>query len=245
MFQLQRILAFGWEGLLHILLPRTCFACGVDLPFRFPHPLCAGCLAQIRRPGPLICMRCGTVLPAGGAHCPHCRGSKGKQFKCQVIRSAWLFGPQSQALIHAFKYQGYSFLSEYLGACMAQEFARYPELQGVDCVLPVPLHPKKQRARGYNQSLLLAQYFCRHTGLPLCADLAQRRKDTLPQARLNRRERLDNMVGAFIAGPQAKGKRILLIDDVATTGATLEGCAVALKQAGAKTVMAFTLAREP
>ena len=67
MFQLQRILAFGWEGLLHILLPRTCFACGVDLPFRFPHPLCAGCLAQIRRPGPLICMRCGTVLPAGAA----------------------------------------------------------------------------------------------------------------------------------------------------------------------------------
>ena len=102
MFQLQRILAFGWEGLLHILLPRTCFACGVDLPFRFPHPLCAGCLAQIRRPGPLICMRCGTVLPAGGAHCPRCRGSKGKQFKCSVIRSACLFGPQTQALIFSW-----------------------------------------------------------------------------------------------------------------------------------------------
>ena len=132
-----------------------------------------------------------------------------------------------------------------MGEHMAVEFACYPELKPVDAVVPVPLHPKKQRARGYNQSLLLAQHFCKQTGLALGPDWVKRHKDTLPQAQLNRRERLENMSGAFVALPLVKGKRILLIDDVATTGATLEGCAVALKQAGAKQVMAFTLAREP
>lgn len=242
---IQNIASNAWKIFLHILFPRTCFSCGIDLPWNHTPPLCLDCLNKVQRPGPLICQRCGTVLPGGGAHCARCRGSKGKQFKCSVIRSACLFGPQTQGLIHAFKYQGYSFLAEYLGAYMAKEFARYPELQTVDAVVPVPLHPKKQRARGYNQSLLLAQHFCKQTGIALRPDWVKRHKDTLPQAQLNRQERLENMSGAFVALPLTKGKRVLLIDDVATTGATLEGCAVALKQAGAKQVMAFTLAREP
>ena len=230
---------------LYILLPKTCFACSADLAFQEAGPLCKECLPQIKRPGPLICRRCGTLLPDGGAYCFNCRGSKTKQFKCSIIRSAYVFGPQVRALIHAFKYQGYCFLADYLGTCMAQEFARYEELSGVDWVMPVPLHPKKLRARGYNQSQLLAQAFCRNSGLVLHTSGLIRRVDTRSQAQLNRKERLQNMADAFEAGPEVKGKRILLIDDVATTGATLEGCALALKRAGARQVMAFTLAREP
>ena len=245
MHRAKRLFVQTGKYILHILFPKTCFSCGEDLPFGEDFPLCAACFSQIQYPGPLICRRCGTVLPAGGAHCALCRGSKAKTFKCGVIRSAWLFGPQTQALIHAFKYQGYSFLADFLGERMAQEFIKYPELTPIDWVVPVPLHPKKRRVRGYNQSQLLAESFCKRTGLLLRGEVLLRQRDTLSQARLKRAERLTNMAGAFAALPEVKGKRILLIDDVATTGATLEGCAVALKQAGAKQVTAFTLAREP
>lgn len=245
MHRAKRLFVQTGKYILHILFPKTCFSCGADLPFGEDFPLCAACFSQIQYPGPLICRRCGTVLPAGGAHCARCRGSKAKTFKCSVIRSAWLFGPQTQALIHAFKYQGYSFLADFLGERMAQEFIKYPELTPIDWVVPVPLHPKKRRVRGYNQSQLLAESFCKRTGLLLRGEVLLRQRDTLSQARLKRAERLTNMAGAFAALPEVKGKRILLIDDVATTGATLEGCAVALKQAGAKQVTAFTLAREP
>lgn len=245
MHRAKRLFVQTGKYILHILFPKTCFSCGEDLPFGEDFPLCAACFSQIQYPGPLICRRCGTVLPAGGAHCARCRGSKAKTFKCGVIRSAWLFGPQTQALIHAFKYQGYSFLADFLGERMAQEFIKYPELTPIDWVVPVPLYPKKRRVRGYNQSQLLAESFCKRTGLLLRGEVLLRQRDTLSQARLKRAERLTNMAGAFAALPEVKGKRILLIDDVATTGATLEGCAVALKQAGAKQVTAFTLAREP
>lgn len=236
-----------WAGqwVLHILFPRTCFSCGADLPCGDKSALCAACQTQIQRPGPLICRRCGTVLPDGGAYCFNCRGSKAKTFKCSMIRSAYLFNPQVRALIHAFKYQGYSYLADYLGQGMAREFARYSDFPPIDWVIPVPLHPKKLKARGYNQSQLLAEVFCRNTGLCLQTDALRRRADTRSQAKLNRKERLQNMAGAFEASHTVKGKRVLLIDDVATTGATLEGCAEALKKAGAKQVMAFTLAREP
>lgn len=136
-------------------------------------------------------------------------------------------------------------MAEFLGERMAQEFIKHPELTPIDWVVPVPLHPKKRRMRGYNQSQLLAESFCKRTGLSLRGEVLLRQRDTLSQAHLKRQERLINMLGAFAALPDVKGKRILLIDDVATTGATLEGCAAALKQAGAKQVMAFTLAREP
>ncbi len=239
--------AARWAGrfALHILFPKTCFSCGADLPFEAPGPLCASCAVLVRAPGPLICRRCGTVLPSGGAHCVRCRGSKGDKFKCKVIRSAWLFGPQTRALIHAFKYAGYGFLAEYLGGRMAEEFKKYPELAGAEAVVPVPLHPKKKRVRGYNQSELLAREFSRRTGIMLRADWLRRVRDTAAQARLKRAARLANMSGAFCAPPDVKGKVILLMDDVATTGATLEGCAEALKASGAKRVLAFTLAREP
>ncbi len=248
MMRAQKLLsAAQWTGelLLHILFPRTCFACGADLPFRYTSPLCPSCRNAVRVPGPLICQRCGTVLPSGGAHCARCRGSKGKKFKCKVIRSAWLFGPQSRALIHAFKYSGYAFLADYLGTQMALRFKELPELAAAQVVIPVPLYPKRQKWRGYNQSELLAKAFARKVHLPVESRWLVRVRDTAAQAKLHRQERLDNMAGAFAATADVRGKTVLLIDDVATTGATLEGCAQALKEGGAKRVIAYTLAREP
>ena len=243
-------MSIGWNDcvkyLLHFCFPRVCASCGRDLSWRAEEFLCSTCIQELAHPGPLICRRCGVNLPGGGAHCYACRGSKAKQYKCKVIRSAWIFNTPSRALVHSLKYAGADYMAASMGKQMARNFCRYPELAAAEVVVPVPLYPAKLRARGYNQSERLAHYFARHTGLKLVTNALKRTRNTISQTELNRKGRLTNMVGAFtcVQAAEIKGKVILLIDDVATTGATLEGCAVALKAAGAKQVLAYTYARE-
>ena len=232
--------------LLHFFLPRTCFACGCDLPWNAEDPLCAECVSRLAVPGPHICKRCGAVLKYGGAHCFACRGSKEKEYKCRVIRAAFQFNTSSRVLVHALKYARADYLAGYMGKQMALRYKHYPELAEAELVIPVPLFPKRNRSRGYNQSELLAAHFAPLVGLVPDAKSLVRIKNTVSQTTLGRMGRLANMKGAFLCkNPGAvKSKTILLIDDVATTGATLEGCAAALKAAGAKKVMAYTFARE-
>lgn len=231
---------------LHILFPNTCCSCRRDLPASFRTPLCAECESHVQNPGPLFCLRCGKPLPDGGAHCYQCRGSKAKNFKCKIIRSAVVFGPQVRGVIHAFKYAERFYLADYLASWMDEQWPQYAEFSSVQVLMPVPLHPKKQKKRGYNQSRLLAVALGARRGLPVDETSLIRTRNTPSQTQFGREGRLKNMSGAFsCVRPEAvKGKVILLIDDVATTGATLEGCAEALKAAGAKKVMAYTLARE-
>ncbi len=231
---------------LHFWFPRTCFSCGRDLPWWETGALCAPCYGGLKRPGPHICRRCGVVLKAGGAHCCHCRGVKAKAYKCECIRSAFMFNAASRGLVHALKYGGADYLACEMGRLMAERFRLYPELSAAEIIMPVPLYPKRRRTRGYNQSALLAQGLARGTGLA-CDDVSLvRKRDTVSQTTLGRQGRLTNMTGAFLCkNPSAvKGKVVLLVDDVATTGATLEGSAAALKAAGAKKVFAYTFARE-
>lgn len=231
---------------LHFWFPRTCFSCGRDLPWHAAGSLCVPCEKGLKRPGPLVCRRCGMVLKSGGAHCYNCRGSKAKAYKCSVIRSAFMFNASSRGLVHALKYGGADYLAREMGNLMAVRFCTYPELAAAEIVMPVPLFPKRRRKRGYNQSALLARWLAAGTGLSYDDVSLARTRDTVSQTTLGRRGRLANMTGAFACkNPAAvKGKVILLVDDVATTGATLEGCAVALKAAGAKKVFAYTFARE-
>ena len=148
--------------------------------------------------------------------------------------------------MHALKYQGADYVASYMGDVMAHRFGMLPELTGVNLVIPVPLFPARLKKRGYNQSKLLARAFCQKTGLTLDTQSLVRVRDTGSQTKLGRPERVKNMSGAFaVKNPAAvKGKTVLLIDDVATTGSTLEACAQALRMAGAKRVLAFTFARE-
>lgn len=234
------------QYVLHILLPRVCFGCGCDLKWNAAAPLCPTCENGLVLPGPLICQRCGVVLKSGGAHCFHCRGSKADKYKCKIIRSACNFNEFSRGLVHALKYQGATYVAPYMGGVMAHRFGMLPELTRVNLVLPVPLFAARQKKRGYNQSELLAREFCKQTGLVLDTTSLVRVRDTGSQTKLGRQARVTNMSGAFAVKNSAavKGKTVLLIDDVATTGSTLEACAQALRQAGAKRVMAFTFARE-
>jgi len=231
---------------LHFFFPKICFGCGCDLPVRQNGHLCPACANRLKKPGPHICQRCGAVLKSGGAHCYACRGSKAKKYKCQIIRAAFVFNTSSRGLVHALKYAGADYAAQEMGEKMLSCFSQHVELAQADLIMPVPLHPKKQRTRGYNQSELLARVFAAQLGLPLDTVSLVRVRDTVSQTTLGRQGRLQNMLGAFacLCPARVKGKTVLLIDDVATTGATLEGCAVALKQAGAKRVLAYVFARE-
>ena len=235
---------FQW--LLHFFFPRTCFACGRDLPYNAREPLCVSCAAGLTVPGPLVCQRCGAVLQSGGAHCYACRGVKGKSYKCKVIRAAFVFNEFSRPLVHALKYGGADYLARYMGGLMAVRYRAYAELAEAELVVPVPLFASRLKRRGYNQSELLARQLARHIGLPVDTQALARVRNTVSQTKLNRQGRLQNMAGAFLCKRpfDIKGKVVLLVDDVATTGATLEGCAQALRAAGAKKVLAYTFARE-
>ncbi|MGB2578483.1 ComF family protein [Elusimicrobium simillimum] len=230
--------------ILNILLPKTCHHCGRDLGADTVLPLCEDCLKRIKTPGPLICRRCGITLPSGGATCHNCRGVKEKKYKCSIIRSGFVFTPEVKSIIHNFKYNEHTYLGKFLTAAILLTFDETKEFENVDIIVPVPLHKLKQRIRGYNQSALIAARLAKNKNIIYDEKLLKRVKFTKSQAKLGRKDREKNTLEAFACTREVKGKIVLVIDDVATTGFTLEQCAIALKKAGAKKVYALTAARE-
>lgn len=172
------------------------------------------------------------------------------------IRSVVLFEREARQAVHLLKYRNRPTLAEPLARLMADYWQMHPI--PVDLVTAVPLHPARQRERGYNQADLLAQAFGRMIGVPVGSAVLRRARHTRPQVSLNAVQRRENVQSAFtiIAPTQfstrqggdslvVSGRRVLVIDDVCTTGSTLEACSLALKAAGASSVWGFTLARAP
>lgn len=221
-------------ALLDLIYPPTCGGCQ-----RAGARFCERCLAEVHwlDAGP-VCLRCGRPDPDGQL-CARCRHSPPA---LDAVRSAALFvGPLREA-IHAFKYSGRSDLAEPLAGLMAAFWQRCA--LPADCVVPVPLHPSRERERGFNQATLLARAFAAQTGLTLTVGGLERVRETPPQIGLSASERRANVRGAFRIGVgMLPGRRPLIVDDVCTTGATLEACAAPLIAAGCETVYALTLAR--
>ncbi len=145
--------------------------------------------------------------------------------------------------VHALKYDGLRAIAPALGRLMAS----HPSLSrmDLDAIVAVPVHPRRLRERGYNQAGLLADEVGRRLSLPVAQRALRRVKDTPPQARTkDEAGRARNVAGVFEAGTGTEGKRLLLVDDVATTGSTVNACAAALRRAGAEWVGALVLARE-
>lgn len=159
------------------------------------------------------------------------------------IRSVFLFRDEIRDVIHALKYRGARDILRPLAGRIAESW-HYHDMPS-DVLVPVPLYKKREAKRGYNQAVLVAKTLGLQIGLPVVAGVLCRVRDTVSQTRLNRDERKQNVDAAFACVTCAPfaGRRVTLVDDVATTGATLEACATVLLACGAQSVNAFTLAR--
>jgi len=202
--------------------------------------LCKTCQEQIRPVEPPFCWRCGKgVEEAGPRLCPTCRSG---EYALKQVRSVGYSEGVLREAIHALKYDGITALTAPLADLMADTWLRQP--MAVDVVVPVPLHRSRLRRRGFNQAALLARALSERVGLPVDEDILVRHRRTAAQVGLDGDERLQNVHDAFrcVSG-RADGRDVLVIDDVCTTGSTLEACAVALRHGGAASVRALTLAR--
>lgn len=220
-----------FDGLLNLLYPLRCGGCGAVGEGLW----CARCLQVTRRFGPGEWLRVPslTVETAAGAH------------TIPVVSAAPFAEPLRQG-VHEFKYNGVPGLAEPFARLMADAWAGASQdaTLAVDVIAPVPLHPARMRERGFNQSERLAFFVSRAIGAPMSPRALARIRHTEHQARLDAAERRRNVQGAFAADESlCAGRRMLLVDDVLTTGTTLCECAAALLAAGAAQVSALTLAR--
>ncbi|MDR1559365.1 MAG: ComF family protein [Clostridiales bacterium] len=217
--------------------PPRCMVCADILPVNGPKQICGGCeglLTPIVLP---VCIKCGAPAETEEAECAICRRRK------RVLSNTALFvyGDVAREVIHRFKYNGCRGYADGF-AKLAIDGLGEGFFAGTDAMVPVPMFPKKRRRRGYNQAEELAWALSEITGVPVLIDYLKRVKETRPQAGLTPAERANNLIGAFALGGPAELKSLLLIDDIYTTGATLDACADLLRQGGAEQVRSLTLA---
>ncbi len=220
----------GWEAALDFLYP----------------PLCVLCKERLARGERVVCSRCWARVERWDAEVP-LEGAR----VVKPVHAAGLFAmadrgqPEEKdplrGIVHHLKYRNKKSLAQRLGRMMAEAVERSPEL---DAVIPVPLHSARRRERGYNQSELLSAEVGQNLGLPVLKNALKRIKNTPSQTGLDREQRIQNVKGAFRARDSSTilGKRVLLVDDVTTTGATLEACGEALALAGAGKISAVVAA---
>jgi ComF family protein len=234
------------DRLVHALLPAPCLSCGRPLPAAgAPLGLCDACraaLAPISRECCAVCLRPldAHAVPAD-YRCGSCRQSPPSYDRLIAL---WSYRPPLDAVVRGLKFGRLDYLGRHLAAAMAAALGS--RLAECDGIVPVPLHWRRRLARGYNQAERIARPLARQLGLP-CVPALTRRRATPPQSLLGREERLANLRMAFrVPAPRrVRGLHILLVDDVATTGATLEAAAAALKKAGAVAVTALVAGRTP
>jgi len=202
-----------WDSFLNLIFPPRCEVCKTNNN----QAICQSCFSQIKFMKPHLGIHCVSVYDG-------------------ALRTA----------IHRFKFKGRKKLARALGVIIVQYLSQSPSLQmdEIDLIVPVPLHAKRLRQRGFNQTELLAQAISKYFGVEAKSVLA-RTRDTKAQFDLHRNERFANIEGAFevIDQDSIHGRRILLLDDIYTTGATISECSKALQAAGAKRVEILTLSR--
>ena len=247
----------GWlteasDAFVSVFFPAGCRICERLLTTASRVPICEECLASFERVPTKLCEVCGRPLPGLAASagpsaqqpllCPAC------QDKTYAFDSARSFAMYEGTLIRAILLLKYEQI-EPLGAWFAERLAELVAGEGnamaADLVVPVPLHRERERERGYNQAALLSKPLAKRLRLPHKAVLLMRTRARPEKHLLSLEERWESVRGAFATRPgsQVDNLRVLLVDDVLTTGATLDACARTLREAGAKSVLGLTVAR--
>ena len=239
---------------LDTLFPISCISCGKKDVW-----LCESCFSQIKILPSQVCPYCEKTISSNGATCAYCRSSflsqNDKFFLDNLIVSSRY--KEISSAVHLFKYNFVKDFSVPIGKILIKSYLS-ASLSLPDLIVPVPLHPRRLRWRGFNQSELLAEYMSENIApgisIPVFSDLITRKKYTAPQMKIrDYKKRKENISNAFAFSEKCsarekseifQGKNILLIDDIATTGSTLFECAKVLKKNGAQKVFAAVIARQ-
>jgi ComF family protein len=235
------------DGLLNLFYPETCFLCSVPAARQQDCGICDACWQKVLalKIQPPRCSSCGLPFYSFEENSEHlCGGCIQRLPPYAGARSFGHYSGEMSRVIQEFKFSGRRNLVGLLAPLLADVFFDTWRRDEFDFIAPVPLHPKRKRDRGYNQSELLADSLARLVAIPYCKILL-RKRSTLPQVGLTDSQRLENVRKAFFCPvPQRVFKRrVLLIDDVMTTGATVESAARALLDAGAWRISVLTVAR--
>lgn len=232
-------------GIADLIYPPRCATCGMILEEAGPLPFCPSCEAGLHFIRSPLCPRCGMPFAAAAGEDRLCGDCLSTPRPYALARAVGLYEGTLLEAIQRFKYRGQVGLGRILGSLMADGIRGMWEMGAFSLIIPVPLHRKRLRERGFNQSVILARAISGRCALPLDFLSLDRALFTKPQVGLGREERTANVRGAFtVRRPErVKGERILLVDDVYTTGSTLSECSRMLLDAGADSVAVFTLAR--
>lgn len=236
-----------WQRFLNILLPPRCIKCGKILSEK--NGLCADCFSKITFISAPLCQRCGMPFAESAnlkfgtvQYCGACLQKK--KFLFALQRSAFIYDDESKDLILDLKFRDRTNTAETLANMM---YAAGHDIwhEAPDLLIPVPIHRLRLLKRRYNQSALLCKYLTVKSGIPADYTSLVRALNTVPQVQLSGAARRNNLKHAFaVENPQnLRGKKVVLIDDVTTTGSTLNECAKVLHKAGAAAIYSLTLAR--
>jgi ComF family protein len=237
------------DALVSVFFPAPCRLCRRILDNASRIPICRSCLASLEPESGLVCARCGRFLAspviAEDNPRPLCHLCRRGLYDFDWARSYGAYTPAMARAIILLKYQEVASLGGWFAARLAEVAMQSPQVRAVDVVVPVPQHPSRLRERGYNQAELIARPLAQRLGLPCRPYLLVRERPRPDKLRLTVRERWRTVRGAYAVrqNAQVDNLRVLLVDDVFTTGATMDACSRTLRRAGASYVVGLSVAR--
>lgn len=234
----NRITGQVFSGLADLLYPRRCPVCDGIVPGP-GRKICPGCVSKLQILTPPWCMRCGKKLLSEGEFCADCRRISHRFVQCRALYEYQSVAPS----IYRMKYEGRKEYGDFFGEELGFYLKNTIKAMHPDGIVPIPLHPKRFHKRGYNQAEVIAKALGRTLDIPVYGKYLRRVKNTLPMKMLNPRERQNNLKKAFIIGQNdVKLKTIILLDDIFTTGSTVDEAASVLLQQGTEKIYVITLA---
>ena len=223
------------DSLVELLYPNKCISCDkVLLKIEKEMGFCKDCAKGIRLVGPNYCMTCGAPVSSSEEYCDGCRKSTHSFDQSKAI---FRYNGDMKNAMYRFKYANRRCYGKVFAFHAVKNYGRWIEEKGFDAIIPVPMYGPKQKKRGYNQAEVFAKSLSEVTGIPVATEIIRRNKDTVAMKQLNRLKRKKNLLKAFtMSKNDVQFRKVLIVDDIYTTGSTLDEVARVLKDGGVREV---------
>lgn len=223
------------ENILKFLYPMKCPFCGMISE----RGICEKCRKKFKTIQEPYCMKCGK--PIQDEQQEYCYDCRKERHAYEWGRSMWIHTPPISDAIYAFKYQNKRIYGKIFAKEMALKYGEILKKEGIEMIIPIPLHRSRRRVRGYNQAEILAEYLSEYTGIPMRKDILKRVRKTTPQKKLNNKQRKRNINNVFEASKVESIQKVVLLDDIYTTGSTIDEAASVLHKIGIQKVYFLTV----